>query len=223
MKKFLRSLALAAGLSLGGFGLAFSTNLALLTNQTVINPSVLADLNQLIININASLAPLGLNVINTAQTTFAPEGYVYRIVGPIYSTAATTLTTLASFTLPANSFDIAGRTVKIHAAFHSANNSDNKTYNCSFSSVSLTSAVLADTGLKGGGVCDLLVTEGVTANTQMVSGSMIIGSTPSIAVLLPLTQVGTVSSGLTAWVGSVDGSASAGDSMFDEFTVEYGN
>lgn len=220
MWQFLKSCALAAGLALGGFALAGASQLVLLTNQTIINPSVLADLNNVINTINSSL---GLNSIN-AITTTPPEGYIWRQVGPIYSTTATTLTTLVSYTLPGGSFDAPFRTIKIHTAFHSADTpGTNKTYNCSFSSISLTSATVADSGLKGGGYCDLLVTEGLTANTQMVSGLMVWGSTPEIVTLAPATQTGTTSSGLTAWSGSLQGTGNAGDTIIDEFTVEYAN
>ena len=223
-----------AGLMVGalavGSGGALATNLSYFTGPSGTNPiqfpSILTDFNVFVNSVNAALAPLGLNSINTAQTTFGPIGRVYTQTGPFTALATNASgVTIGTYTIPANSFDIAGRTIRIHTDWHKAANFDAASIGCGVGGNIVTMAIPTTDNGGHEGSCDFVVTEGATANTQMASGHIFYGKTTTvnIADLVGTTSNSfTAANGVAAYVG-VGTPTAAGDVIIDNFEVDFEN
>lgn len=226
--KFLRSLAVALGLGFGAFGLAVGATALLpfegpgqsLTGYTAMPccENTIPAFNAVINSINSLL---NLNNANTAVALKGPTGKLFSQTGPISSLATTQALTISTYTTPANTFDTGGRTLRIHAEFHTVANFDSKSFACGWGGAQVTKTVTTDSG--SAGTCDFYVTQGPTADTQMMSGRIIFGTTPTIAVLAGTTTgSGTQASAQNAYF-EVATPTTAGDVIIDNFEIFYDN
>lgn len=227
MLKFLRNLVLVAGAFLALPVL--SANLSLFTGPSGTNPinfpAALSDLNTLINAVNTAFAPLGLNNVNTAQTPAGgPLVRLYSLNGTNYQIASTAELTLASYTIPANTFSAAGGTIVVKAHFYSAANGDTKAFRLTFMGTEY-GIPLAGNGDNGSaGFAEFRIASGVTANTQVLSGWLSQGVTPNVYYVTGntiLTQ--TNSQPMVVGFVTKQGSSTAGDTVLDSFDVVFEN
>lgn len=150
--------------------------------------------------------------------TIAGYGRSQSLLFTTIATAATTATTaeqtLASYTLPANTLNT-GTKLRIKASFTAAGNTHNKTFKCYFGASVITSGTLT-TNAKNGS-CEVMATR-TAANTQTVYGNMLVDTTPITGYVNFGTD--TDSSAITIKFTGQNGTASAGDIVVNDFSVE---
>ncbi len=178
----------------------------------------------------AELSPL-LGVYNADNVDLYAGKQVYpngkfHPMGVLYSTTATAATgagtaeqTLATYSLPANALDIAGRRIRVKCAFHMATNGNNKTIILYFGASSITTGVLTDSN-KNGWLSLEIVKSG--ASTQIVWGT---GQhdTTMITPYVNASGADTDTAAITIKATGTDGTDSAGDIVLDDFYVQYMN
>lgn len=173
------------------------------------------------------LSPL-LGTYNADNATFYPRltynAGGYGPMGVIYSTSTTTATaggtaeqTLATYSLPANALDKAGRRVLIHAAFHCASNTNNKTMKLYFGASVITTPTAASNNVNA--VLDLVVVKS-GSSTQIVSGTGIVNTT-AVTPYVNAAGADTDTSAIVIKATGTDGTDSAGDITLDDFQVIY--
>lgn len=225
LRKILRNIvvgaAALAAVPAGAAGFSYFTGPS---GSNPINfPAVLGDLNQLIQNIGNVMQLVGANTVAGVR----PAGLIYSTTASAAISNATTEQTLGTFSLPTSSLDQPGRKLIIRAGWKYASNGNNKTVKCDFgSSVAMSTGVQTVSG--GGGECELIVTKAASssANAQIAYGRMTVG-TSSTATSLVLENDTTVneneSAPITIKITGTDGSASAGDIVLEDFSVQYMN
>jgi hypothetical protein len=129
----------------------------------------------------------------------------------------TTEDTLTTFSLPASSLDVAGRTLQITASGSLANNAHSKTARLYFGS-SITSTTGAQTGANVGWQLQLQVQK-IASNSQIGFYSPIVGTTHG-GISLPLTGTETDTSAITIKVTGQTGTAAANDVMLNSLVIE---
>lgn len=176
------------------------------------------------------LSPL-LGTMNADNVTFYPGLLTYpnggfHAMGMIYGTSAsvatgggTTEQTLATYSLPANALDAAGRRIRVHTAFHMATNGNNKTIKLYFGGSSISSGTLTDSNKNGVATLDIVKSG---ASTQIVSGTMQ-HDTTMITPYVNASGSDTDTAAITIKMTGQDGTDSAGDIVMDDFYVEYMN
>lgn len=172
------------------------------------------------------LSPL-LSTMNADNATFYPR-YTYPSgafgpMGVIYTTSATAATgtgtgeqVLATYDLPANGLDAAGRRLRIHAFFHAATNGNNKTMIVYFGNVAVTTGVL--TTSNGNIVIDMDVVKSGSSTQIVTSSTNVIGTLSA-----PAVAAGSVTdtAAITIKATGTDGTSSAGDIVLEDFYVRY--
>lgn len=175
------------------------------------------------------LSPL-LGTMNADNVTFYPGLLTYpnggfHAMGMIYGTSASVATAagtaeqvLATYSLPANALDVAGRRVRIHTAFHAATNGNNKTIKLYFGASVITSGTLTDSNKNGWATMDVVKSG---ASTQIVNATMQHDTT----MITPYLNAGsdTDTSAIVIKMTGQDGTDSAGDIIMEDFYVEYMN
>lgn len=174
------------------------------------------------------LSPL-LGVYNADNATFYAGTLVYPAgpfgpTGQLYTTTATQATaggtaeqTLATYSLPANALDQAGRRVRIRAAFHCATNANNKTMKLYFGASVITTPTAATSNKNAFLTLDVVKSG---ASTQIVWGT---GQVDTTAVTPYVNASGsdTDTAAIVIKATGTDGTDSAGDIVLDAFSVEY--
>ena len=228
LRKILAGLAIGA-IAIGSGG-ALATSLSYFTGPSGTNPiqfpSILTDFNVFVTAVNNALAPLGLSNINTVQTTFGPIGRVYTQTGPTTALATNTGgVTLATYTIPAGSLDVAGRTVRIRMSFHKAANFDQANVGCGIAGDIVTMNIPTTDNGGQEGECDFAMTQGVTANTQMFSGNLFYSGKTTVnqASLVGTTTTSFTTTNAVSAYGAVGTPTGAGDIVIDNFEVTYEN
>lgn len=182
-------------------------------------PADLADLNNLI---NTLLSQANLGGGNSAVGSgLGISGEIYSQVGPTTALAAAQGgVTIATYTVPFNAFAVQGQSMRLVADWHDAANYDSKSFACGYGTAILTETI---TGTGDVGRCEMTITEGATANTVMVSGRMIVGTTATANVqLTPVTVLNSTTQS-TATFFEVSNPTSAGDVKLDNFEIYYDN
>lgn len=177
----------------------------------------------------AELSPL-LGTMNADNVTFYPGLVTYpaggfHAMGMIYGTSAAVGTStgtgeevLATYSLPANALDVAGRRVRIHASWHMASNGNNKTIKLYFGASVISSGTLTDNNKNGRATMDVVKSG---ASTQIVNATMQHDTT----MITPYLNAGsdTDTAAIVIKMTGQDGSASANDIVMEDFYVEYMN
>jgi hypothetical protein len=155
-----------------------------------------------------------------AQTsaTLRPEGVVYSITATQSTGTGTGEQTLASYSLPANSLDIAGRNIRIVALFKHAANSDTVTNKLYFGSEVMTDAGGAASNQVTIVTCYILKTGTNTQNVSFLAQRGTVAVSPT-----EFAATETDSSAITIKATATDGTSSAGDGNLVGFFVEYLN
>lgn len=160
-----------------------------------------------------------------AATTGRLNGNGLRQMGLIFTLAASTSTgangtetTLSTFSLPANSLDVVGRRLHIHATFLANTTGNNKTYKVYFGSETISSGALGSNGTTAN--ADLWVVK-TAANTQIVSGAMTVGTAVITGVSLAGAETDT--SAITIKATGQNGSSVLGDISLTDFEIEFLN
>lgn len=176
------------------------------------------------------LSPL-LSTQNADNVTFYAGLKTYpnasfKAMGVVYGTTATAATatgtseqTLATYSLPANALDKAGRRVRVRAAFTTAANANNKTMKLYFGSSVITTPTAA-TNAKNA-VLELVVVK-TGSSTQIVSGTGIVDTTP-VTPYVNASSAETDTAAIVIKATGTDGTSSAADITLDDFQVEYMN
>lgn len=163
---------------------------------------------------------------NTAQTAFGSGGSSFLEAGILTryqsltgagNTNDTTEDTLFTFALPANSFDIAGRTLQITASGSLANNAHSKTAKLYFGT-SIVATTGAQTGANVGWELQLQVQK-VATGSQLGFYSPIIGTTHG-GVSLPVAGTEIDTAAITIKVTGQTGTAAAADVVLNSLIIE---
>jgi hypothetical protein len=165
------------------------------------------------------------NVGRVNGTALPSSGRLYSQIGPIESFGTTTAgVTVATYLVPANTFDVAGRTLHIHADFHTLTSTDSKSIACGFGNnvVTATYAVTSVTGTAYG-TCDMIVVQGTTANTQMYAGRIILGTTPLVATYSSATTNSATTANAVNAMVEIAVPTAAGDLLVDDVEITYDN
>lgn len=165
---------------------------------------------------NADNASFYCGLLVYPACAFGPEGKVYTTTASAATAAGTAEQVLATYSLPANALDIAGRRVRIHASFHMATNSNNKTLKLYFGASVIASAVLTDSNKNAWLAMDVVKTG---ASTQIVTATGQHDVTPITPYLNAGTDTDTAAIVIKA--SGTDGTDSAGDIVLEDFYVEY--
>lgn len=185
-------------------------------------------------SVAAETSPL-LAVQNADNTQFwagllaYPNGGSFKAMGLLNTISAVAATgagtseqTLATYSLPANSLDAVGRTVRVRAFFVTAANTNGKTCKLYFGSKSLSTGSI--TTASAAPWLELNITKS-GSSTQIISGCGFGGTTGIVPVAL--TGAGTATETDTAAIvikaTGTDGTDSAADITLCGFTVEYMN
>lgn len=160
-----------------------------------------------------------LTYFGSGTQSFADAGVIYRYQS-ITGTGNgndTTEDTLTTFSLPASSLDIAGRTLQLTASGSLANNAHSKTARLYFGS-SIVATTAAQTGANVGWQLILQVQK-VASNSQLGFYSPIIGTTHG-GISLPITGTETDSNAITIKVTGQTGTAAASDVVLNSLVIE---
>jgi hypothetical protein len=160
-----------------------------------------------------------LTYFGSGTQSFADAGIVYRYQSTTGSGNGndTTEDTLTTFSLPANSLDVAGRTLQISASGLLANNAHSKTARLYFGA-SIVATTAAQTGANVGWQLILQVQK-VASNSQLGFYSPIVGTTHG-GISLPLPGTETDTSAITIKVTGQTGTAAANDVVLNSLLIE---
>jgi hypothetical protein len=179
---------------------------------------------------NAELSPL-LGTMNADNVTLYPGLMTYPAggfhpMGLLYTTTATAATgagtaeqTLGTFALPANALDVAGRRVRIRAAFHCATNANNKTMKLYFGASVITTPTAATSNKNAYLEMDVVKSG---ASTQIVWAKGLVDTT-AVTPYVNAAGADTDTAAITIKATGTDGKDSASDITLDDMTVEYLN
>jgi len=189
---------------------------------------LLAALLLLPIAAHAELSPL-LGTMNADNVTLYPglQSYPagpFHPMGALFTTTATASTAtgtgaqiLATYSLPANSLDVAGRRLRITAEFSTAANGNTKTCALAFGGASISQAV----STTGQNIIIYLDVVKSGASTQIIWGGGQFGITNIAAVSTAGTETDTAA--IVIKSTCTDGTSSAGDATLQDMFVEYMN
>jgi len=147
-------------------------------------------------------------------------GLLTSLTATATTNGTTAETTLATYTLPANTLNT-GTTLRIKASFTASSTASNKTFKCYFGNISISSAALGTNNKNGS--CELMVTR-LAANIQQTYGNMLVDVTPITGTAAVATE--TDSSAIVIKFTGTDASGSAGTAakpgniVVNAFTVE---
>lgn len=161
----------------------------------------------------------GLQTYQAGVSGFHPIGLMYSTVATAATAAGTAEQTLATFPLPANALDQAGRRLRVRAAFHCATNGNNKTMKLYFGASVISTGVLTTSNKNGYLTLDVVKSG---ASTQIVWGTGLVDVTP-ITSYVNASGTDTDTAAVTIKFTGQDGTDSAGDIVLDDFAVEYMN
>lgn len=138
------------------------------------------------------------------------------------NTADTTDDTLASYSLPANSFPatLSGQNILVTAFGTTGATANNKTIKLWFGSELITSGVITDNA--GTWYAQLLIINGVAANAQIINGTLS-HNTTSIAPLVTTGAETETAPILIKCTGASGTTGAANDVVLKGFVVEYLN
>jgi hypothetical protein len=147
------------------------------------------------------------------------EGVLYTTTGTTGGAATTAEQTLATYSLPANSLDQAGRRLRIRAMFQKASNTDTITGRLYWAGTAFSSGTVTNSG--NNIEMQLEVVQTGTTNEQIAWARGSFGTT----VINPLLAdvYGTQSSAQTIQATCQQGSSTANDCILQDFYVEYAN
>jgi hypothetical protein len=151
--------------------------------------------------------------------SFADAGVIYRYQSTTGTGNGndTTEDTLNTFSLPAGSLDVAGRTLQLTAAGSFANNAHSKTAKLYFGT-SIVATTAAQTGANIGWQLILQVQK-VASNSQLGFYSPIVGTTHG-GISLPLSGTENDTNAITIKVTGQTGTASASDVVLSSLLIE---
>lgn len=189
--------------------------------------AVFAGLTLTYVGARAELSPL-LGVYNADNATFYPGLLTYPAggygpAGKLFTTTASAATdtgtseeTLATYSLPANALDQAGRRVRIHASYHLATNGNNKTLKVYFGASVISSGTLTDSNVNATFTMDVVKSG---SSTQIVTAT----GQHATTMVTPYLNAGTDTDTAAIVIKATgqDGTASAGDVTLEDFYVEY--
>jgi hypothetical protein len=150
---------------------------------------------------------------------FQPMGVLNTISATAATAAGTAEQTLATYSLPANALDQAGRKLRIRTAWHAATNSNNKTVKLYFGASSISTGTLTTSNKNGW--LELIVTKS-GSSTQIVWGTGLVDTT-AITPYLNASGSDTDTAAIVIKATGQDGTDSAGDITLHDFFVEYMN
>ncbi len=155
-----------------------------------------------------------------AGNSFHPMGVVYTLPAPVATGTGTGAQTLGTYTLPANAFDVAGRKLRVTAAFTTAANTNNKTCTLNFGGAGaiITTGAMAVSGETA--TLQMTVTK-TASNVQTVWATGNFNTT----LIKPVVTTGseTDTAAIAILAVCTDGTSSAGDATLQDFYVEYMN
>lgn len=144
---------------------------------------------------------------------------LYTTIATAATLAGTAEQVLATYSLPANTLTATDRKIRVRASFSAAGNTHNKTFKLYFGASVITSGVLT-TNAKNGNA-ELIITR-TGANTQIVTGTMSIDTTP-ITPYVNAASAETDTSAIVIKFSGTDGTDAAGDIVLNDFFVELLN
>jgi hypothetical protein len=168
----------------------------------------------------AGVLPSGmLTYFGGGAQSFADAGVIYRYQSTTGTGNGndTTEDTLQTFSLPASSLDIAGRTLQIVASGSLANNSHSKTARLYFGA-SIVATTGAQTGANIGWQLQLQVQK-AASNSQIGFYSPIVGTTHG-GISLPQAGTETDTGAITIKVTGQTGTAAANDVVLNSLVIE---
>jgi hypothetical protein len=158
---------------------------------------------------------------NTGSGTFLPMGVVFSITASAATLTGTGEQTLGTYTLPANSLDVAGRNLRINACFKHAANSNTATSRLYFGAEVITDGGVASSGTV---TCEWMTVLKTGSNTQnVVAGGVKGGISPALLAQLYTAAGETDTAGIVIKATGQDTTSSANDDTLVSFTVEYMN
>lgn len=178
-----------------------------------------AELSPLLGTMNADNVTLYPGLMTYPAGGFHPMGVIYGTTGTTATAAGTAEQVLATYSLPANALDTAGRRIRVRVAFHAAANANNKTVKLYFGASVITTATAATNNKNGFLEMDIVKTG---ASTQIVWAK---GGVDTTAVT-PYVNASSTEADTAAIVikaTGTDGTDSAGDITVDDFSVQYMN
>jgi hypothetical protein len=168
---------------------------------------------------NADNVTLYPGLLTYPNGPFHPMGTIYGTTAIQATAGGTAEQTLATYALPANALDAAGRRLRIRVAFHCATNSNNKTMKLYFGSSVITTPTAATSNKNAVLEMDIVKTG---ASTQIVWAKGIVDTT-SVTPYVNASSAETDTAAITLKATGTDGTDSAGDIVLDDFSVEYMN
>jgi hypothetical protein len=148
---------------------------------------------------------------------YGPDGVIYTNTAPVYTIGTTNEQTLASFSLPANSLDQAGRRLRITATFLKANNNNTITGKIYWAGTSVSSGSV--TGSNNNLEMQLEVVESGTQNEQIIWSRGSWGTTvinPAVT-----TVAGVQTQNQTIAASCTQGTSNVNDCILQDFKIEF--
>ena len=164
-------------------------------------------------NLNATVSQVFASATMAGYTR--STGLLSTTIASVSSAATTSEQTLASYVLPGGTLNL-GTKLRVKVSFSGGATGDNKTYKCYFGASVMTSGTQTNNGTNGS--CELIVTKTGTS-TQIVWGNMIVGTT-NITGYVNLSGTDVDASPITIKFTGTQGTASAGDIVMNDFSVE---
>lgn len=198
LKRILLAAFVASGMSYAGYSLAQS-GAQVLTSVTSTE--------------TISCASCTVSAVWPANVIWGAN-LLYTTTGTSGTTGTTAEQTLASYSLPANTLGV-GTKLRINASFTAAADANNKTFKCYFGASVITSGTLTTNNKNGS--CSMVVTKTAT-NKQTVYANMLVDTTAITGYVNFGTDTDT--SAITIKFTGQNGTASAGDIVLNDFSVE---
>lgn len=203
---------------------ATTTNLSIFTSPTgtnpVYQPQNLGDYNLIVQTVNTLLNSMfnasGINAI--AGLSYAPMTKLNAIVASSETSANTSTTTLASYSLPANALDTTGRELHIHAGWGTGADGNNKTGVVNFGSNSCSTGAVSTNNGSLTVEMDIVKTG---ASTQNIT--CLVGAGTALVSVPPVAGSNTDTAAITITATGLNGTAVLGDIYLATFDVVFKN
>jgi hypothetical protein len=169
-------------------------------------------------NLGKALANLG-DQIGGSTGVMTATGKAFSVTGTAATTGTTVEQTLATYTLPANAMNAAGRRVRITAQFQKLGTSSGVVARIYFGSTTFTMA--SDTLINSTEVLTVNANELATANTQIVWAAGTVGTT----AISGFNSIGTNATASPIVINATcqNLASNAGDCQLNDFAVEFMN
>ena len=163
----------------------------------------------------------GRRVYPDPTGVFYPMGVLYTTSATVDLDTGTDEQVMATYTLPANAFDQAGRKLRIRAAWNSAANAHSKECKLYFGAATITTGAVTTASARP--LLELTVTASSTANRFLVWGWGF-GDTTGIVPVRSSTQIiGSWGAAQTIQATGQTGTSGAADLVLNDFSVEFMN